>query len=365
MPVLVSVIKPKPRQSSRCVELECILNHPDQKHPGNVKSSFWDTLSIILLAASLVMAAGFFHLYNHPESALNPFPPPTPAEVVLVPSITPSSIALPEIWTPLPTDTPDVLKETFEDLEPAVNAVTNTPVIIMPPENGKDIPTVTPPRSIGVMLPTKNPLVPTGVKEADKKILTITAPIGVFNNTWQNIQSIPSFSWSTSKSSQEIDHYLLYFGTKQNGKLSIKTSNLHFSHAAVTSGIYYFRLVAVSPKGKIVGSPSTFLFKYDDKPPAKPRNFKTDSPANTERPYFTWTESTDTHSGMIGGLAGYSIYQGQANKCGKPVAFTTVAHWTPVYPMKEGVTEYFCVRASDAIGNESDWEGPVAFTYAN
>ncbi len=330
-----------------------------------MKISIWDTLSIILLAASLVLAALFFHLYNNPESAVNPFPPPTPAEVVFVPSITPSTVALPEIWTPLPSETPDGSLETLDGSSPTEMAFTNTPVLILPPNDGKNASTGTPPRLSGLSLPTKNPLAPTGSREADKKVLTITAPIGVFDNTWQNIQSIPSFSWSTSKSIQEIDHYLLYFGTKQNGKLSIKTSNLHYSRAAVTSGIYYFRLVAVSPKGKIVGSPSTFLFKYDDKPPSTPRNLKTDSPANTERPYFTWTESTDTHSGMIGGLAGYSIYQGSANKCGKPVAFTTVSHWTPVYPMTAETTEYFCVRAYDAIGNESNWEGPVAFTYAN
>lgn len=330
-----------------------------------MKTSFWDTLSIILLAASLVMAAAFYYLYNHPDSSLNPYPPPTPAEVVVVPTITPSVIALPDIWTPLPAERPEGTIDITEEPELVLKAITNTPVLILPPDNNQGTSVVTPSRYTGLSLPTKNPFLPTGEKEVDKNILTITAPIGVFNNTWQNIQSIPSFSWSTSKSMQEIDHYLLYFGTKQNGKLSIKTSNMHYSKAAVTSGIYYFRLVAVSPKGKIVGSPASFLFKYDDKPPSKPRNLKTDSSSDTERPYFFWTESTDTHSGMIGGQAGYSIYQGTSSKCGKPVAFTTVPHWTPVYPMTAGLTEYFCVRASDAIGNESDWEGPVAFTFSN
>ena len=74
---------------------------------------------------------------------------------------------------------------------------------------------------------------------------------------------------------------------------------------------------------------------------------------------------TDAHSGMIGGLAGYSIYQDTIKKCGKPVAFTTATNWTPVTPVTKGATMYFCVRAMDAIGNISDWVGPVAYTYSN
>jgi hypothetical protein len=336
-----------------------------------VKPSIWDLLSTILLAASLVLAYGFFRIYQNPDSDLNPFPPPTPAEVILVPSLTPSSIALPDIWTPLPvTETVTLSADQSQLMVESAKLAdiqTKTPVLIIPTQSSGMLTqsALTTKKPGGVMLPTKNPLQTTSETDPGSKILTITAPIGVFNNTWQNIQSIPAFSWSTSKSVQDIDHFLLYFGTKQNGKLSIKTVKIQYNHAAVPSGIYYFRLIAVAKDGKIIGSPSSFLFKYDDTPPTAPANLVTASTGETDRPYFTWTESTDAHSGMIGGLAGYAIYQGKTNRCGKPVAFTTVPHWTPVTPVSKDFPEYFCVKALDAIGNESKWAGPFPYILTN
>lgn len=317
------------------------------------------------------MASVFIYLYNFPDSSINPFPPPTPVEVSLLPSLTSSSVALPEIWTPVSTSEEEAksidLTQAPEVMETRITAGTNTPVLIVPTSSGESgkKPTKTQQKPSGITLPTKDPLEPTHETGSENRVLTITAPIGVFNNAWQNIQSIPSFSWSTSKSVQEIDHYMLYFGTKQNGKLSVKTAKMQYSRPAVPSGIYYFQIIAIARNGRILGSPSTFLFKYDDTRPTDPTGFNTTSSDDTDLPFFTWTESADAHSGMIGGLAGYSIYQGTTKKCGKPVAFTTVPHWTPVTPLSKGSTEYFCVRALDAIGNESNWAGPVAFTYAN
>jgi hypothetical protein len=317
------------------------------------------------------MASVFIYLYQYPDSTINPFPPPTQAEVSILPSLTPSQVALPEIWTPLPVTEEAEQSSDQESLPeataPEKEAATKTPVLILPTKaaalSGKT--TVTQQKSIGILLPTIDPLKPTGGSRPDSEIITITAPIGVFNNTWQNIQSIPSFSWSTSKSVQEIDHFLLYFGTKQNGRLTEKTAKMNYNRPAVPSGIYYFRIIAIAKSGKTIGSPSTFLFKYDETRPTNPSSFSTTSNADNGLPYFTWTESVDAHSGMFGGLAGYSIYQGTVNKCGKPTAFTTVPHWTPVTPLSKGSTEYFCIRAMDAIGNESNWVGPVPFTYAN
>lgn len=336
-----------------------------------MKPSVWDLFSAILFATSLVLVYGFFQIYQNPHSAINPFPPPTAAKIVVVPSLTPSSMALPEIWTPLPaTETAipaEAQSQAASGSAKLAEIETRTPVLIIPTQSTqlKTQAALTPGRPQGVMLPTKNPVKPTGETDPTSHILTITAPIGVFNNTWQNIQSIPAFSWTTSKSVQEIDHYLLYFGTKQNGKLSINTSKVQYNHAAVPSGIYYFRLIAVAKDGRIIGSPSTFLFKYDDTPPSNPANLMTTSTGETDRPYFTWTESTDAHSGMIGGLAGYAIYQGRTNRCGKPVAITSVPHWTPVTPVSKDFTEYFCVKAMDAIGNESKWAGPFPYTLNN
>jgi hypothetical protein len=315
------------------------------------------------------MASVFICIYKYPDSYINPFPPPTQAEVVEVPSLTPSMVALPDIWTPVPTMEETLLSSDQDyqiEATSTKRAVTNTPVIIFPTKSAEDLKKDNLQQyAPGIMLPTKNPLESINEEDSEEKFLTITAPIGVFNNVWQNIQSIPSFSWSMAKSSQKVDHFLLYFGANQNGYLSTETDKLQYNRPAVPSGIYYFRLIAIARDGTTIGSPSTFLFKFDDTRPTDPTNFLTTSSKDTNLPFFTWSESVDVHSGMIGGLAGYSIYQGTSNKCGKPVAFTTVPHWSPVTPLAIGTTEYFCVRAMDAIGNESNWVGPVPFSYAN
>jgi hypothetical protein len=335
-----------------------------------VKASIWDIFSTILIATSLVMGSVFFIIYQYPNAKINPFPPPTQADISFLPSITPSLMTLPDIWTPIPdldeAANPNGLDEQSVETEWPDGETTNTPVLVItqkPTTSGTQSPSEQ--KSSNIILPTKNPLEPTTEEEAQAQTLIVTAPIGVFNNVWQNIQSIPSFSWGTNRSVQEIDHFLVYFGTKQNGNLTIKTTKMHKTWKAATSGIYYFRILAVAKDGTVIGKPSSFLFKYDVLPPTKPTNFLTLNTGDTDLPYFTWTESKDVHSGMIGGMAGYSIYQGTIDRCGKPVAFTSATNWTPVTPVAKGATMYFCVKAMDAIGNESEWVGPVPYTVPN
>lgn len=67
---------------------------------------FWDVLSGILVAASLVVALVFLILFINPQSGLNPLPPTTvpPPIVTLTPSPTPKQV-LPPTWTPGPSPT--------------------------------------------------------------------------------------------------------------------------------------------------------------------------------------------------------------------------------------------------------------------
>jgi hypothetical protein len=341
-----------------------------------VKISFWDILSTVLLAAWLVMSAAFYVIYDDPTSLFNPFPPRTPVVVMTyLPEVTSTQITLPEIWTPVPEEVdepiPSILPEGEQVMESQSAMVTggeatNTPVVVitsrpdasMAYQNAGQ-------KNAGLALPTKSPLKPISTQFDSEQMFTVTAPIGVFDNVWQNIQAIPAFSWQTTLPVQDIDHFQLYFGTKQNGKLTIRTAKMNYHWKAVKSGIYYLRLVAVAANGRIIGKPATFLYKYDNTPPSQPEGFLALSEGDTDHPYFEWTASTDIHSGMSGGYAGYSIYQGIEKKCGKAVAFTSDTHWTPVIPVEKGTTQYFCMRALDAVGNYSDWVGPVAYTYSN
>ena len=340
-----------------------------------MKVSLWDILSTILFAAWLVMSAAFLIIYRDPASQFNPFPPRTQAAITYEAEFTTTQVVLPDIWTPLPEEE-DAGIESDEDYElvegldieeeESSGIPTNTPVLIITPRSSSSATGQTPvQRNYGVILPTKSPLDAVSPVDEEDQALTVIAPVGVFDNTWQNIQSIPIFSWTYSGSVQDIDHFQLYFGTKQNGKLTIRTAKMNYSWKAVKSGIYYLRLVAVGKTGKILGKPAYFLFKFDNTPPSDPDGFVTISEGDTAYPYFEWAESTDANSGMNGGYAGYSIYQGLEKKCGKAVAFTADTHWTPVTPVDTGTTQYFCVRAYDAVGNFSKWVGPVAYTRSN
>jgi len=191
----------------------------------------------------------------------------------------------------------------------------------------------------------------------------ITAPVGVFNNIWQKLQSIPSFSWKATDSLPDVANYKVYFNTHPDGKPAAVITKTHYSHPAVPSGEYFFRVEAIGNNGVVLDSSPPFVFRYDDSPPTDPAGFATTDAGTTLKPYFTWTQSSDGHSGMDGGLAGYAIYQGIEKKCGKPVAFTSVPNWTPITPLVSGITEYFCIKALDAVGNESKWVGPISFTY--
>ena len=335
-----------------------------------MKLSFWDILSAIFLAAELVMGSAFIAIYRDPTGPLNPFPPVTRHPAVLEPEVDRTMVVLPEIWTPVPDeeeDPPagDVSDEAETTPESQTGPGTPTPVLVITAK-----PTVYKTRSVSsqsnsvINLPTKNPLEPTTEADDDASVLAVTAPIGVFDNKWQNIQSLPAFSWGFTRPVPEVDHFQLYFGTKQNGKLTIKTTKMNYSWKAVKSGIYYLRLVAVAPNGMIIGKPAAFLYKYDNTPPEPPEGFVTSSTGDTAYPYFEWNPSRDAHSGMSGGYAGYSIYQGTEKKCGKPVAFTSDSRWTPVSPVEKGATMYFCVRSMDVVGNISVWVGPIAYTYS-
>lgn len=298
----------------------------------------------------------FIAIYTDPHTILNPFPPPTPISAMKGPSLIASPQPLPEIWTSTPE------QEMLEATEQVKEVTTSsTPVIIITnnPEDGVNKEWVFPQTegdalAVGGFLDDID-LGPGGG-------IIVTAPVGVFTSTWQKMQSIPSFSWKEPDSFLPIKNYRVYFGTKPDGQAFAKSLKTHYSHPAIPSGEYYFRVEGLDSYGEVLDTSRIFVFRYDDTPPTEPTGFGTANQGDAAAPYFAWSPSSDAHSGMIGGLSGYAIYQGPAPVCGKPVAFTSVAHWTPVTPLISGATEYFCVKAYDAVGNGSKWVGPIVYT---
>jgi len=334
-----------------------------------LNTSFWNFLTFTFCIAGVLLAGLFYHVFNNPYSNINPYPPPTPISTALFPTLTASPQALPDLWTSTPEiGSPEVDENplaTTDSQETPTAQPSKTPVIISTEQSGDStakaavLPTAVPDANKQPAAPVVNQ--PESQESAGSIVLT--APVGVFNNTWQNLQSIPSFSWKVPNIFLDIKNSRVYFSTHLDGNPAATITKSHYSHPAVPSGEYYMRVEAAGTNGAVIDSSPLFVFRYDDTPPTEPVGFGTTDPGTTVTPYFTWMPSIDSHSGMEGGMAGYAIYQGPVSKCGKPVAFTSVPNWTPVTPLVGGVTEYFCVKALDAIGNESNWTGPVSFNY--
>jgi len=335
----------------------------------DLRSSFWNLLSFLVIVAGFIITGVFAYLFNNPYSVLNPFPPPTVVPLAMLPTLTSSPQALPDLWTetaepPIVTETP-IVEETEIPQEENTPAPGTGAFEIITPE-----PTLEESKSVPVQVELTPSLeaaggsedIPPELQDPEGSIV-VTAPVGVFTSKWQNMQSIPSFSWKEPEVFTKIDRYKVYFSTRPDGKPAAEINNTHYSRPAVPSGEYYFRVEAVNAAGEVLDSSKFFVFQYDNTPPLQPAGFGTADPSTTYAPYFTWVASPDAHSGMEGGLAGYAIYQGTSPKCGKAVAFTTVPNWTPVAPLEAGKTEYFCVKAMDKVGNESPWSNAVKFTY--
>jgi hypothetical protein len=329
-----------------------------------VRSSFWNLLTFLFTIAGFLVAGVFLHIFNDPYSGFNPFPPPTPITTVFYPTLTASPQPLPDVWTKTPEVEPSPQKETTREIQPSI-----TPVIILNTPTAETArksiaPPTDAPKSNATPSQNSTPLNGEANNPEPAGSIIITAPVGVFNNTWQKLQSIPAFSWKVQNPLLDIKYYRVYFDNRMDSKPAAIVTKTYYTRPAVPSGEYYFRIEAVGIDEKVLDTSEVFVFKYDDTPPTNPDGFGTNDPSTTVAPYFTWLTSTDGNSGMEGGIAGYSIYQGSLAKCGKPVAFTTVPHWNPVTPLAKGTTEYFCVKAMDAVGNESKWIGPVPFTYS-
>jgi len=67
-----------------------------------MKMSIWDILTIVLIAAALIIGAVFLVIFVNPDSSVNPFPLPTLPPTVVIPTATATLVSLPPTWTPVP-----------------------------------------------------------------------------------------------------------------------------------------------------------------------------------------------------------------------------------------------------------------------
>lgn len=86
-----------------------------------MKFAFWDLLTILALVMTAGAGAVFAEVFINPNSALNPFPPPTLPPTVAIPSATPTYRSLPATWTP------GAAQEDEPALQPSSTPLTLTP----------------------------------------------------------------------------------------------------------------------------------------------------------------------------------------------------------------------------------------------
>lgn len=102
----------------------------------------WSCLTVLVLLAVLAVVCVFLVLFTNPYSAFNPFPPPTQALPVGLPTETPTQamITLPPSWTPIPSATlPSTETPTPTETLPATPTpitLTPTPTATLPPPSG-------------------------------------------------------------------------------------------------------------------------------------------------------------------------------------------------------------------------------------
>jgi hypothetical protein len=67
-----------------------------------MKDGIWNLLTVLVLLATLLLLIIFASIFADPQSALNPFPPPTLPARLQFPTATATLRGLPPTWTPTP-----------------------------------------------------------------------------------------------------------------------------------------------------------------------------------------------------------------------------------------------------------------------
>ena len=69
-----------------------------------MRSTIWNILAVLILAAILLVWVVVFQVFLNPQSSLNPLPPPTNVPTLALPTLTPTFRQLPPTWTPAVTE---------------------------------------------------------------------------------------------------------------------------------------------------------------------------------------------------------------------------------------------------------------------
>ena len=74
--------------------------HPSFWAGKKIKITTWDTVAMVILALTIILAAVIVVIFINPQSFLNPFPPPIVTTGVPLPTATETVFHFPPTWTP-------------------------------------------------------------------------------------------------------------------------------------------------------------------------------------------------------------------------------------------------------------------------
>src|SRR5512135_2940458 len=101
-----------------------------EKPKGSSSRTIYNVLTILALLASLCLCLIFASIFINPNSALNPFPPPTQVGQLILPTATWTPLQLPATWTPTVTYMPSA---TFKPQPSVTPGIVNTEIVLVTP----------------------------------------------------------------------------------------------------------------------------------------------------------------------------------------------------------------------------------------
>jgi hypothetical protein len=119
---------------------ESAIKQATKKKRRKSNTGCWNVLTAIIFFVTLVFVIIFVLILKDPQTAINPYKPPTVPAPLALPTSTATLYSLPSTWTPTNT------LEPTETRTPQVEVTVNTPVIIISPGSLVTV-TVTPTRS--------------------------------------------------------------------------------------------------------------------------------------------------------------------------------------------------------------------------
>lgn len=365
-----------------------------------MKFSVWDALTILALLLLFIVGILVFTIFANPTSGLNPFPPPTQPVAIVLPSQTPSPVAMPSTWTPVPngSTTPSV----------GVSALSGTPTgttTLYVVSSGTPTETITPTGTItptstdtitGTLSPTPTipssartntavfnifasvtsqsinqtlTALPTNTPTAMANLGNATEKKGTSSNVWQKTNDNPTFLFNVTPAMFE---YFWYFGRESDGtdidpitkehthRVAIHhdSKTIEFTPPAVSEcGAYYLRMqVSYAVKtGKTITYnysdwKTLFIFKYDDTPPVPPYYAITGISGALRgiqnisgSPHFNWSGvngATPTHYILLAGdYIDYKFIDANGNPVEEPYQCSGIKNYNVYWgPDPQGVS---------------------------